>query len=360
MISIIGAGPIGCFLGGLLAKQGFEVSIHEEHLSVGLPLHCTGIVTDELWKIIGQQDRFVVNWLKRAKIFSRHCCVEVPVNDFVLDRTAFDMWLAGKAQNSGARLCLGHKFLHLDGNYCVFSTSDGRTEKVNAGAVIGADGAVSNVAKAAGLSSNCDYYFGMQARVKGNFDADCYEVWLGSIAPGFFAWVVPESSEIARVGVAGKNNVLQHFNRFLAVRRISQKQIVEKFGGLIPVYNRSAVSKGNVFLVGDAAAQVKESTGGGLVPGLKGAEILAECIAKNKDYEIELKSLRKELWAHSLLRNVLDKFSDEDYDLLLRLIRDNKRVKTILAHYNRDNAFWMLMKLVCAEPRLLLLFGKVV
>ena len=70
MIIIIGAGPVGCFLGGLLAKNGKEVKIYEEHDSIGKPLHCTGIITEELGKIVvGKREvRLVAERMQRATI----------------------------------------------------------------------------------------------------------------------------------------------------------------------------------------------------------------------------------------------------------------------------------------------------
>ena len=37
-IAIIGAGPIGCYAGYLLAKNGHTVSIYENHPQIGLPI----------------------------------------------------------------------------------------------------------------------------------------------------------------------------------------------------------------------------------------------------------------------------------------------------------------------------------
>ena len=39
-IAIIGAGPIGCYAGYLLAKVGNKVQIFENHSQVGLPIQC--------------------------------------------------------------------------------------------------------------------------------------------------------------------------------------------------------------------------------------------------------------------------------------------------------------------------------
>ena len=43
-IVIVGAGPVGCYLGQLLKHSGFEPLLLEEHSEVGKPVSCAGIV----------------------------------------------------------------------------------------------------------------------------------------------------------------------------------------------------------------------------------------------------------------------------------------------------------------------------
>ena len=58
MISIIGAGPVGCYLAYLLSKQGKQVQIFEEDSKIGRPIQCTGIVTSSINKIIKVKKEF--------------------------------------------------------------------------------------------------------------------------------------------------------------------------------------------------------------------------------------------------------------------------------------------------------------
>ena len=52
MIAIVGAGPAGSYLGHLLAKEGKDVCIFEEHSRIGSPVQCTGIVTHSIEKFL--------------------------------------------------------------------------------------------------------------------------------------------------------------------------------------------------------------------------------------------------------------------------------------------------------------------
>src|SRR5262249_44929314 len=53
-VIVIGGGPAGLYTALLLAQGGVDVIVLEEHPNIGVPTHCTGIVsaeTDQLYKI---------------------------------------------------------------------------------------------------------------------------------------------------------------------------------------------------------------------------------------------------------------------------------------------------------------------
>lgn len=94
------------------------------------------------------------------------------------------------------------------------------------------------------------------------------------------------------------------------------------------------VSGADVYLVGDAVAQVKVTTVGGLVTGLRGARAAANAILRGRDYLKELRPLRYELGLHLMLRCVLNRFCSRDYYRLLGLL--NEKTLHLLGRYNRD------------------------
>ena len=106
----------------------------------------------------------------------------------------------------------------------------------------------------------------------------------------------------------------------------------------------------NVYLIGDAAGQVKATTGGGLVPGLKAAEVLVHSIIYNEDYKKNLNKIRRDLWVHLRIRRLLDKFSNSDCNTLLKLMNKTS-VRYILRQVNRDLPYELIIKLALAEPR---------
>ena len=197
---------------------------------------------------------------------------------------------------------------------------------------------------------------GLQARVKLEKDKDIYEVYLGSSFPGFLSWVIPESNNVVRIGMISDGRHVSDFKRWLKAHmsRGQKSNILDYQGGLVPVYDPGErTSKGHVFLVGDAACQIKNTTAGGIVPGLFAANALCDSILNNKDYEKEWrKKLGRELWIHYKLRRILDRFSDKDYNYLIELCKKD-RVREILEGESREFPSRMMLRLILNKPRFL-------
>ena len=80
-----------------------------------------------------------------------------------------------------------------------------------------------------------------------------------------------------------------------------------------------------MYIVGDAAGQVKATTGGGIVPGMGAAESLAQSIIEGKDYEkLWRKNIGFKIWIHLFMRNTMDKFKESDYETLLQQMNKEK------------------------------------
>lgn len=357
MISIIGAGPIGSYCAYFLAKKGFEVHLFEEHPKAGLPVQCTGIVTKQLFKYIPKSKEFVINNFNKVQVIAPdNSYAEIPLEEYLLDRTKLDNYILNKALDAGAQVHFNHKFLEFKNNKAILKTKDRRISN-HANYFIGADGPNSKVAKESGLYHKRQFLIGMQARVRGHFSKNTFTTFFGNrIAPKFFAWVVPESSTLARVGLATKKHTNHYFQYLLGALNF---QPIEYQGGLIPIYNhKQKLKKDNIFLIGDAATLTKATTGGGLVTGLESARILAKCIAKNKNYNREIKKLKFNLQIHKKLRNSLNNFKDTDYTKLIKLMQ-KKKIQNILKKENRDFPLQVLCKLTLAEPKLLSFIKRV-
>ncbi|MBW2987622.1 NAD(P)/FAD-dependent oxidoreductase [Candidatus Woesearchaeota archaeon] len=376
-ISIIGGGPIGCYLGFLLAKQKTKnskidsITIFEEHKDIGKPVQCTGIISKNLFDIIPKKHaaKFIINEIKGTIIHSRNEKLELRTNKVqavVVDRTKMDNWFAEQARKAGVKIRTNHKLKTIKeikgknkiknksrNNYALFLENNGKMIPHNTDIIIGADGPQSTVAKNTGLWQDRKFLVGIQARVKGNFDPTVCQLFLGTVCPDFFAWIVPESSNIARIGLATKKNPNARFKRFL--RQLSKKiKIIEMQGGLIPLYENIKVQKNNVFLVGDAALQVKQTTGGGIVMGLLAAECLVKSFISKAQYKDLLqRKISNDLELTKKLRDKMNKFSDKKYDALIRTMNKPKNKKLLQQHGDMDFPTKFAFKLFIRNPQLL-------
>jgi len=371
MITIVGAGPAGSYLGYLLAKQGQKVTILEEHDAIGYPIQCTGIVTNSIENFFKLKKDVIAKKLDKVVVVSKNNKIAVNTDEIVMWRSKFDQFVAEMAQDAGAKILLNSKFIGFDGENTIIAKDkkNNKTKKIRTDIIVGADGPYSAVAKAvsckrvahshvAGLDSDSRNYVGMQAKVKLKMDTTSFETYFGNDFPNFFGWCVPESEDVARLGIGCFENVQEHFYKFLK-GRTGKKNVLCWESGLIPVHNpKKIIQKGNIYLIGDAATQVKATTGGGIIPSLKAAQTLCDCIINKKNYNKEFKKQSgRELLLHLRIRNALNKFSDKDYDRLLDLMSQEK-VRKILKKYDRDTPIPLVANLLLREPRFLL-FSKI-
>src|SRR5689334_25250060 len=122
------------------------------------------------------------------------------------------------------------------------------------------------------------------------------------------------------------------------------------YSGWVPIERR--IAHGRVFLVGDAAAQVKVTTLGGVVTGFRGALGVSQRIL-NGGLSPELRALRRELDLHMLIRRSIHGFRQADYSRLVDWMNDAMRRS--LSRVTRDEAARVLWHICRSQPRLLLI-----
>lgn len=351
-ITIIGAGPIGCYAGYLFSKNGHQVTIYEEHSTIGSPIQCTGLLTKDFDNFNLKKDSFLINTFSKIQVFSpANKNFNINQKEYLICRNKFDNFFANLAKKQGAKILTNHSFQRKENNYLIIKdTLNNQELKVESDLVIASDGPISKTAKAYNFyHKDRKHFFGIQATVEGNFNEKEFKTYFGkSICPGLFAWVVPESKTIARVGLATTSNSKKYFDKFLEQNNFKPINIQ---AGTIPLYNpKQKLFKDNCYVLGDAAGFVKATTLGGLNPGLWQAQILVNCIQNNKNYLREVKKITNRLKLHLRIKNIIDKFSDKDWDYLIKLISQDK-IKSILEIHTRENPLPILIKSILKEPR---------
>lgn len=363
-VAVVGGSAAGLFAASILARKGLPVRVFER-IETMEPAARTLIVTHRMRNLLGQAaDRSVVNEIRRFELFTdgRAATIALREPDLIIERRTLIQALAEEAQQAGAAIELGRRFhaLHPNGRGLVLEVercSDGNTEEIHAGTVIGGDGASSRVAKAAGWAP-LETVPLVQAIVPlpKDMPPNTARVWFIPQDTPYFYWLIPESPTTGALGLIGETGPETRLllERFLEKRKLEP---IEFQGARIPLYSRwvpvrRKIGGSFVYLVGDAAGQVKVTTVGGIVTGFRGAIGVTDAIL-NGGTSRELRTLRRELNLHLLLRRSLHDFQQSDYSRLVDLLNDF--AKEPLCHYSRDEAWKILWRIGLRQPRLILL-----
>jgi geranylgeranyl reductase family protein len=356
MISVIGAGPAGshyAFKEKTLNKS--DVHLFEEHKVVGKPVACTGILTDSVTSIVNIPKDLIVSKINRFKIVApngKSIYIDLKKTNMVLDRARFDQFIFNKAKDSGVNVHLGEKFL----GYKNLEKKDKKNQKYiiktskktyETDMIVGADGPRSPVAKSAGIYGNRKFIWGWQARARfPKLEEGTTEIRLDL---GEFSWIVPEDKHVARVGVLGvqSKKLISDYKKLLGASKIIEDQ-----SGLIPLYNpkqQLRKDKENIFLLGDAATQVKATTYGGIIYGLISGGYLAE------DKETYVKrfneKLGKDLWISLKMRDLMNHMKEDQANELIDIFQKQNNAK-ILSEHDRDFPSKFVVQLLMKEAKL--------
>lgn len=296
---VVGGGPCGSFAALKLAEHGFDVSVFEEHSKIGVPSHCAGHLSVEGLKILGLYPlpaEMVENTIWGVVFYSpkgNDFAVQFPSPvTCVVDRVLFDNYIAKKARSVGVSYHLNSRVesLMIDNGFVkgTLVRQGERIERKLAKIVVDAEGLSSTISQEAGLPGfdRSKIVSGVEAEVENveNVEKDTVEVFLGEdYAPGFYAWLIPKKEGRAKVGLAskiGKTKELLNklmFRHPIASRKLANAKISRMMFHPITLSGPLSRTFSNGFLtVGDAASQVKPTTGGGVVFGMTCAWIAAQ------------------------------------------------------------------------------------
>ncbi|HYA66517.1 MAG TPA: NAD(P)/FAD-dependent oxidoreductase [Burkholderiaceae bacterium] len=361
-ILVVGGSAAGLYTAATVARGGRAVRVLESRPDLA-PASRSLIVTDQFRQQLGAAaSESILNEIRRFELFTdgRSAQVALAQPDLIIERSRLIPALARQAQQAGATLSFDSRFLGLSPNgrgLRVAVDLAGKREELHAESVVGADGAASRVARAAGWPP-IETVPLVQAIVRLPKDQrpDTTRVWFVPDDTPYFYWLIPESQDRGALGIIGEDgrDTKRCLERFLEKKHLEP---VEWQGARIPVYRgwvpvRRRVGNGEVYLVGDAAAQVKVSTVGGIVTGLRGALGVAQAILR-KGGRKELAALRRELGTHWLIRRALHHFQQNDYSRLVDLL--NASARRSLGEINRDESTRLLWNVVRRQPRLVLL-----
>jgi digeranylgeranylglycerophospholipid reductase len=394
-VLVVGGSIAGNFLASLLAGHGIIVHVIEAHGTIGLPMKCAGIVSSKILDLMHVPPGLILNRISSARIRSARnagesIVIRIKDQPVVLDRIGFDRHFMQVAVKRGAVYHAGERVTrieHHDDKVIVFSTGGMYEAKVLAGC----DGAHSIVARDAGIVH--DFITGKQAIITfhdatrhegggqanpvhpGIADPSSCELHFDPSWNDLFAWVIPAGSGagmVARVGLASRQHVSTLFESFFQqqfgcpVSEATPRGIVEKIqftGGTIPVGLPVPCAFDRTILVGDAACQVKASTGGGIVMLAIAARIAARAILTSfdsmnfsraffvKHYQVPFfKRVRGNLKMHLAVHAAIKHFTGKDFKTLFFLASQPNIHRALLTIADMDFPARFIIQIL-GEPR---------
>jgi len=282
---VVGAGPAGSRFARRAAEAGRDVVVFEQGV-IGEPLACSGHVSLDLWDYVpqGARDDLLQNEVYGARFHlggadsrAYPFYKETPVSN-AIDRVGLDRVLADAAEDAGADVRDRHTVTGVSERPDVVEVTvkgpDG-TETVEARMVVGADGPRSRVRRELGLPEPGELLHGVLGFDAEPDDADFVDVHL--TVPRFFAWRIPRGDGGVEYGLAAAPgaDVPARFDALVAEYGAT---IDRRCSGAIPIGPPDRVTSRRGLLLGDAAAQTKPFTGGGILYGMTAADCAARTV----------------------------------------------------------------------------------
>jgi geranylgeranyl diphosphate/geranylgeranyl-bacteriochlorophyllide a reductase len=281
-VVVVGGGPAGATAAEDLARKGRSVLLLDK---AGRIKPCGGAIPPRLIRDFAITDDILVTRVHAARMIAPSGrAIDMPIEGgFVgmVDRASFDPWLRARAASAGAQLIEG-EFIALErdnaGRAIIAyrakgARADAAPSRVQARAVIGADGARSKVAAAIFPKTPhppCVFaYHEIIAKPEGAaFDgARCDVVYDGALSPDFYAWVFPHGDTVSvGVGSARKGFSLRGAVSALRARDgFETCRTIRTEGAPIPLKPLARWDNGaDVILAGDAAGVVAPASGEGI------------------------------------------------------------------------------------------------
>lgn len=386
-VVVVGAGPAGSTFAERLARRGHDVLLLEEHPKVGHPVQCAGLVSGRVLALAGTES-FVRRPVHGATVFApslrRVAFKAEEPRAFVIDRAALDIALADRAARAGARIATGVRFDGIEsppnGSVTVRATgADGAARTFETKLVVGADGVTSAVARAFRLRRPVEILPAFEAEFgESPGDPDQVEVYLGNgISPGLFGWWIPDGAGGARVGVAvtpGPVTAREYYDRLLDLlaRRFGTplRAPTSLIASGIPIGTVPRAHGDRVLLVGDAAAQVKPLSGGGIYTGMRSAELaaqVADAALRSGDLRAGSLAPYETLWRGELgeefrkalyLRRLLVRLTDPQLEKIVEALGASPMREAIVAFGDIDFPSGVARQLLLRSPSLVGLFPK--
>jgi digeranylgeranylglycerophospholipid reductase len=348
---IVGGGPIGSYIAGKLAMHGHKVVVLEKKATAGQEICCTGIISKECHDLLRLNGTVNAMQVNSAVILSPS---ERPLRlqrkgevAYVVDRANLDIEVSDYAQNAGAEFRFSTHVtdieVHSD-HVQVKTNGNGQHHFLKARSAVLATGYGSMLSQKLNLGKISTFILGAQAEVQTN-DSHDVEIYTNrNLAPGGFAWLVPTSNGKSLAGLITSDNQEDRLNYLLNTlkikRKISSYDLPNSYG-VIPLKPLPRTYSDRVLVVGEAAGQVKPTTGGGIYFGILCGSIAADVVhqaIESNDYSARHLSSYQKQWQKKLGKELMIEYwshkalawlNNQQIEYLLSIARKNKIQQSI-------------------------------
>ena len=285
---IIGAGPVGSYLAGKLAGLGYKVLVLDKKAAAGQDVCCTGIISRDCFNLLPADlslakrpvcsARFLAPSGKSLK-FSRNDEVA-----YIIDRVALEQVLADHAQAADVRYLFESEAIDIhnaEGCLQVTANCAGQKTLFEAETAVITTGFGSPLPARLGLGEIRNFVFGAQAEVSLT-DVNDIEIYFDRrLAPDGFSWLVPTGDNKGLAGQLTRRQPKRYFRKLLSALKAQGKiatiEVMPAYRA-IPLQSLPKTHRDRLLVVGEAAGQVKPTTGGGIYYGLICADIAADTL----------------------------------------------------------------------------------
>ncbi|MBB1091042.1 geranylgeranyl diphosphate reductase [Rhodopseudomonas palustris] len=302
-VIVVGGGPSGATAACDLARAGKRVVLLDR---AGRIKPCGGAIPPRAIRDFAIPDSMLVAKINAARMVSPSDVeVDMPIGDgFVgmVDREHFDEWLRKRAASVGAerRTGLFRSFTRDESGVNTVHYEERQPDgsmldqTVRARAIIGADGAVSAVArKFLPDADRAPFVFAYHEIIKAPQPGQaayesrrCDVYYQGKVSPDFYGWVFPHGDTVS-VGTGSMHKGFSLRDSVAELRKatgLDEVETIRKEGAPIPLHPLPRWDDGHsVLLAGDAAGVVAPASGEGIYYALVGGRLAAEAVGEFLD-----------------------------------------------------------------------------
>ncbi|MEO3993771.1 MAG: NAD(P)/FAD-dependent oxidoreductase [Desulfurococcaceae archaeon TW002] len=304
-VIVVGAGLGGLLASYVLLKRSFKVELLEEHDSIGLPRHCSGLVSDYVVGFLGGLVReHIMNKFTEYSVkiiegneFHEALTLSFRKPVYLVDRVGFEKDLYEILTSLGGKVSTKTVVTNVSISENSLTTSRGSRYY---DLVVISEGANRRLVRSLNLCGVGKYLIGPQALLSVSEGPETVEVVVSPLLDSEgFGWVIPVDKKHVIIGLtttSKKAGLLLKYFAKKVLSPLSSYKIKEFFGGLIPIDRPCEKITGkNYLIVGDAASTTKPVSRGGIYSIIEEVAALRDSLNSDSLNQDLIKSKYKKL-----------------------------------------------------------------